>query len=73
MQSNVLVFAKRSLSLSKIQAVIGLFLAAIGLFTMFALSLFAGTSSSSYFLLSVSFLALGIVMFPVPVYTALRI
>jgi hypothetical protein len=67
MQSNVVVFAKRSLGLSKTQAVIGLILAAIGLFTIVSLTLFASTSSAQYFLLSVSPLAFGIVMVPMPV------
>jgi hypothetical protein len=67
MKGNVVVFAKRSLNLSKTQAVIGLFLAVIGLITIVSLTLFASTSSASYFLLSVSFLAIGIVMFPMPV------
>ncbi len=67
MQSNTVVFAKRSLSLSKTQAVIGLFLAAIGLFIIVPLTLYAGTSDASFFLLSVSFLAFGIFMFPMPV------
>ena len=67
MQGNVVVFAKRSLTLSKTQAVIGLFLAAIGLFTIVSLTFYANTSNAQYFLLSVSFLTLGIVMVPMPV------
>ncbi len=67
MQSNTVVFAKRSLSLSKTQAVIGLLFAAIGLFTIVSLTLSASTSDASYFLLSVSFLTFGILMFPMPV------
>jgi hypothetical protein len=67
MLGNAVVFAKRSLVLSKTQALVGLFLAAIGLFTIVSLTLFASTTDASYFLLSVSFLALGIVMFPMPV------
>ena len=49
MKGNVVVFAKRSLNLSKTQAVIGLFLAVIGLITIVSLTLFASTSSASYF------------------------
>lgn len=67
MTSNAAVFARRSLSLSKTQAVVGLFLAAVGLFTIVSLTLTSDISSAQYFLLSVSFLALGVVMFPMPV------
>jgi magnesium-transporting ATPase (P-type) len=67
MQSNTLIFAKRSLSLSKIQAGIGLFLAAFGVFVILALTFLAGTSSAQFFLLSVSFMAFGLLMFQTPV------
>jgi hypothetical protein len=67
MQSNVLVFARRSLSLSRIQAGMGLFLAAIGIFILFALSLLAGSSSAAVFLLPVSFMSLGLLLFTMPV------
>ena len=67
MQSNTLIFAKRSLSLSKIQAGIGLFLAAFGVFVIFALTFLAGSSSAQFFLLSVSFMAFGLLMFQTPV------
>ena len=67
MQSNVLVFAKRSLNLSKIQAGLGLGLAALGVFVIFALSLLAGRSNSAVFLISVSFMTLGLLMFTLPV------
>jgi len=67
MQSNVLVFAKRSLNLSKIQAGMGLFLAAFGIFVIFALSLLAGSSSAPVFLLPVSFMSLGLLIFTMPV------
>ena len=67
MTSNAAVFARRSLSLSKTQAVVGLFLAAVGLLTIVSLTLTASTASAQFFLLSVSFLALGVVMFPMPV------
>jgi len=67
MQSNVLIFAKRSLNLSKIQAGLGLFLAAFGIFVIFALSLLVGTSTPAVFLLPVSFMTLGLLMFTLPV------
>lgn len=67
MQSDTLVFAKRSLSLSKIQAGSGLFLAAFGIFAIVALNLFAGSSNAQFFLLPVSFMAFGMLMFPTPV------
>ena len=67
MPSNTLVFAKRSLILSKFQAGVGLFLAAFGIFTIVALTLFAGTSNARFFLLPVSFMAFGMLMFTTPV------
>jgi len=67
MQNNALVFAKRSLALSKIQAGLGLFLAAFGVFVLVALNFFAGSPSAQFFLLSVSFMSLGLLMFPMPV------
>ena len=67
MQSNVLVFAKRSLNLSKIQAVLGLVFAAFGIFVIFALSLLVGTSNTAIFFLSASFMSLGLLMFTLPV------
>ena len=67
MQSSALIFAKRSLGLSKIQAGIGLFLAAFGVFVLVALTFLAGTSSAQVFLISVSFMAFGLLMFQTPV------
>jgi hypothetical protein len=67
MQSNVLVFAKRSLNLSKIYAGMGLGLAGLGIFVIFALSLLVGTSSAAVFLLPVSFMSLGLLIFTMPV------
>jgi magnesium-transporting ATPase (P-type) len=67
MPSNTLVFAKRSLGLSKILAGVGLFLAAFGIFVTFALSLLAGSSNAQIFLLPVSFMALGMLIFTTPV------
>ena len=67
MPSNTLVFAKRSLSLSKIYAGIGLFIAAFGILAIVALTLFAGSSNAQFFLLPVSFMAFGMLLFPMPV------
>jgi hypothetical protein len=67
MPSSTLVFAKRSLSLSRIQAGIGLFISAFGIFTIIALTLFAGSSNAQFFLLPVSFMSFGMLMFPTPV------
>lgn len=67
MPSNTLVFAKRSLSLSRIQAGIGLFIAAFGIFAIVAITFFAGSSDARFFLLPVSFMAFGMLMFPTPV------
>jgi len=62
------IFAKRSLSLSKIQAGIGLGLATFGLVLLFVLSRIHDISSlAQVFLLPVSFMALGMLMFPSPV------
>ena len=67
MPSSTLVFAKRSLSLSRIQAGIGLFISAFGIFAIIALTLFAGSSNAQFFLLPVSFMSFGMLMFPTPV------
>jgi hypothetical protein len=67
MPSNTLVFAKRSLGLSKIQAGSGLFITAFGILAIFALTLLAGSPSAQFFLLPVSFMALGMLMFQTPV------
>ena len=67
MQSNTLVFAKRSLSLAKFQAGLGLFLGAFGIFVIVALNFLAGSSSAQFFLLSVSFMSFGLLMFTTPV------
>jgi len=62
-----LVFAKRSLTLSKIQAGLGVGLAAFGIFVIFALSLLAGSSSAAVFLLPVSFMSLALLIFTMPI------
>jgi len=62
------IFAKRSLSLSKIQAGVGLGLATFGLVLLFVLSRVHGINSlPQVFLLPVSFMAIGMLMFPSPV------
>ena len=67
MPNNTVVFAKRSLSLSKIQAGAGLFITAFGLVVIVALTFLAATSSEAFFLLSVSFLSLGLLLFTTPI------
>jgi len=67
MPSNTLVFAKRSLSLSKIYAGIGLLITSFGIFAIVALTLFGGSSNAQFFLLPVSFMAFGMLLFPMPV------
>jgi len=67
MPNNTLVFAKRSLSLSKIYAGIGLLIASFGIFAIVALTLFGGSSNAQFFLLPVSFMAFGMLLFPMPV------
>ena len=68
MPSNTLVFAKRSLSLSKIQAGTGLGLATVGVVLLVILSRVHGISSvPQVFLLPVSFMAIGMLLFPSPV------
>jgi len=67
MPNNTLVFAKRSLSLSKIYAGIGLLIASFGIFAIVALTLFGGSSNAQFFLLPVSFMAFGMMLFPMPV------
>jgi hypothetical protein len=68
MPSKTVVFAKRSLSLSKYQAGVGLFLAAFGMALIVFLSHIHGiTSVPQDFLISVSFLSFGLFMFPTPV------
>jgi len=67
MQSSVLIFAKRSLNLSKIMVGMGLALAGLGIFVIFSLSLLVGNSNASVFVLPVSFMALGLLLFTMPV------
>ena len=65
--NNTLVFVKRSFNLSKIMIGIGMGLAGLGIFAIFALSLFVGSSSAAVFVLPVSFMSLGLLIFATPV------
>ena len=65
--NNTLVFVKRSLNLSKIMTGIGAGLAGFGIFVIFALSLLAGSSSAAVFVLPVSLMSLGLLIFATPV------
>jgi len=65
--NQTLVFAKRSLNLSKILTGMGLGLAGVGIFLIFALSLLAGSSSAAVFVLPVSVMSLGLLVFATPV------
>ena len=67
MSNSAIIFAKRSLSLSKIQAVIGIFLASFGIFVLGAISLLAKDTSEGA-LVPVGFMAFGILMFAAPVF-----
>ncbi len=65
--NSTLVFVKRSLNLSKIMMGMGMALAGLGIFVIFALSLLAGSSSAAVFFLPVSFMSLGLLIFATPV------
>ncbi|MGD0643607.1 MAG: hypothetical protein ABSA75_01730 [Candidatus Bathyarchaeia archaeon] len=65
--NNTLVFVKRSLNLSKILIGLGVGLAGLGIFVIFALSLLVGSSSAAVFVLPVSFMSLGLLIFATPV------
>ena len=65
--NNTLVFVKRSLNLGKILIGLGVGLAGLGIFVIFALSLLAGSSSAPVFLLPVSFMSLALLIFTTPV------
>jgi hypothetical protein len=68
--NSTIIFAKRSLSLSKIQAVIGIFLASLGIFILDVGSLLAKDASTSNggVLASVGFMVYGMLMFAAPVF-----
>jgi len=65
--NKTLIFVKRSLNLSKILTGMGVGLSALGIFVIFALSLLAGSSSAPVFVLPVSFMSLGLLIFTSPV------
>jgi hypothetical protein len=64
--NSAVIFAKRSLSLSKIYSGTGIFLAAFGIFVSVALTL-SGGAAEPYFLFPAAFMDLGILMFATPV------
>jgi len=64
--NSAVIFAKRSLSLSKIYSGMGIFLASLGIFVSVALIL-SGGAAEPYFLFPVAIMALGILMFATPV------
>jgi len=65
--NNTLVFAKRSLSLSKIISGIGLFFASLGVVIIYLLSFFVGNSLVILYLTFFPFLVFGLLMFSAPV------
>jgi hypothetical protein len=65
MPNSALIFAKRSLTLSKIQSGMGIFVASFGILFLDAISILA--KDSPYVLLSVPFMVLGILLFVTPV------
>lgn len=67
MPNSALIFAKRSLTLSKIQSGIGIFLASFGILVSDALTVLAKDTPERLVLLSVPFMVLGILLFVTPV------
>ena len=63
MPNNILIFAKRSLNLSKIFSGMGIFFAAFGTFIADAITFLAKGAPEALFLIAVPFMALGILMF----------
>ena len=63
MPNNTLIFAKRSLSLSKIFSGMGIFFAAFGTFIADVITFLAKGTPEALFLIAVPFMALGILMF----------
>jgi hypothetical protein len=61
--NNTLIFAKRSLGLSKIFSGMGIFFAAFGTFIADAITFLAKGTPEALFLIAVPFMALGILMF----------
>ncbi len=67
MPNSTLIFAKRSLSLSKIQSGIGIFIASFGILVLDALTVLAKDTPERLVLLSVPFMVFGILLFVTPV------
>ncbi len=63
MPNNTLIFARRSLSLSKIFSGMGIFFAAFGTFIADVITFLAKGTPEALFLIAVPFMALGILMF----------
>ena len=63
MPNNTLIFAKRSLSLSKIFSGMGIFFVSFGTFIADAITFLAKGAPEALFLIAVPFMALGILMF----------
>ncbi len=63
MPNSTLIFAKRSLSLSKIYSGVGIFFASFGIFISDAITLLAKGAPETDFLIPVPFMAFGILMF----------
>ena len=63
MPNSALIFAKRSLSLSKTYSGVGIFFAGFGTFVSVALIFFGNSVPASYFLFPAAFMAFGILMF----------
>jgi hypothetical protein len=61
--NSTLIFAKRSLSLSKIYSGLGVFFASFGIFIGDAITLFGKGADETVFLIPVPFMAFGILMF----------
>ena len=63
MPNSTLIFAKRSLSLSKIHSGMGIFFASFGIFISDAITFLAKGAPEALFLIAVPFMAFGILMF----------
>lgn len=63
MPNNTLIFAKRSLNLSKIYSGIGIFFASFGIFISDVITFLAKGAPESLFLIAIPFMAFGILMF----------
>lgn len=67
MPNSAVIFAKRSLGLSKIYSVAGIFFAIFGIFVSVALILFGKGAAEAFFLFPAAFMDFGILMFATPV------